>query len=215
MAWPTDDLDTSSLDQGTDTPPRAEILKHSQKLSALIAGRATASGVCDLDATTKVPLARIPQGAGSGLDADKLDGNQASDFSLITHNHTNGVTTILYDPHVLVGPSMAINAWTTVNSTTLGNALAVAAILRVYIPSSSDSQDNFISIRRNGSVLSSTDRRAMAVFMADNNGATATHTTNMNEFTVKLDAGSDFQYYCQKSSTFGDEGYIYLVGYIV
>lgn len=78
MAWPTDDLDTTDLDAGTDSPSsaRSDLLALMQKVKSILAQRAVASGICDLDATTKVPVARIPQGAGSGLDADTLDGLQ-------------------------------------------------------------------------------------------------------------------------------------------
>lgn len=40
-----------------------------------------------LDGSGKFPLAVIPQGSGSGLDADKLDGKDSTAFSLTSHTH--------------------------------------------------------------------------------------------------------------------------------
>ena len=60
MAWPTDDIDTSGVDQGNDTPPRVEFLKVFNRIKDIIAGRGTANGICDLDASVKIPIARIP-----------------------------------------------------------------------------------------------------------------------------------------------------------
>lgn len=99
MAWPTDTLTTTHLDAATDDPSQARVeLKAAvDLLKAVIAGRATASGVCDLDASTLIPAARLSasilttalgytpwhagnDGAGSGLDADLLDGLQATAF---------------------------------------------------------------------------------------------------------------------------------------
>jgi hypothetical protein len=46
------------------------------------------------DATNdKVTIAVAPQGAGSGLDADLLDGNHASAFALASHTHPDATTT--------------------------------------------------------------------------------------------------------------------------
>lgn len=61
-AWPTDDLDNSNLDAGTDDPSaaRADLNALLIKVQAILAARADASGVCDLDSGTKVPIARIP-----------------------------------------------------------------------------------------------------------------------------------------------------------
>ncbi len=99
MAWPTDTITTTYLDAGTDDPSlaRAEIKTVADKVKDVIAGRGTTSGVCDLDASGYVPSSRLTSsnittalgytpwhagndGTGSGLDADKLDGNEASVF---------------------------------------------------------------------------------------------------------------------------------------
>lgn len=114
MAWPTDDLDTTDLDAGTDSPSsaRADLLALMQKVQAILAQRGVASGICDLDATNKVPVARIPQGAGSGLDADTVDG--LSPTSAATANT------------VASRDASGNSAFAMVNTTTLGLTHAAA-----------------------------------------------------------------------------------------
>jgi len=99
MSWPTDDLTTTHLDAATDDPSqaRAELYALALKVKAILAARAVASGVCDLDASTLIPAARLSasiittalgytpwhpgnDGPGSGLDADTLDGYHAADL---------------------------------------------------------------------------------------------------------------------------------------
>jgi hypothetical protein len=101
MAWPTDTITTTYLDAGTDDPSqaRAELYTVATKVKDVIAGRGTASGVCDLDASTLVPASRLSSaaittalgytpwhpgndGAASGLDADTLDTYHATSFLL-------------------------------------------------------------------------------------------------------------------------------------
>ena len=62
MAWPTVPVTTTAMDQGTDIPAnaRSDFLDAVNKLNDMIASRGVASGVCDLDATTKIPVARMP-----------------------------------------------------------------------------------------------------------------------------------------------------------
>ncbi len=45
--------------------------------------KGAANGVASLDAGMKVPLDQLPQGAGNGLDADKLDGKHANEFAQV------------------------------------------------------------------------------------------------------------------------------------
>ncbi len=52
------------------------------------ANKDAASGYAGLDASTKVPNARLYTGTGNGLDADLLDGLQAAAFSLTSHTHS-------------------------------------------------------------------------------------------------------------------------------
>ena len=67
MSWPTDDLQTTDLDSGSDTPPRAMFLRLFQRVKAIIAARGQADGVCELDANTRVPNARIGRGLANGV----------------------------------------------------------------------------------------------------------------------------------------------------
>lgn len=62
MAWPTDDISTTLLDQGADSAAsaRAQILTVAQRVKDVIAGRNTANGIAPLDAGSKVPTANIP-----------------------------------------------------------------------------------------------------------------------------------------------------------
>lgn len=58
--WPTSPVDTTGMDNDTDGLPRSAILDLTTKFNELIAMRGVANGVCDLDADTLVPVARIP-----------------------------------------------------------------------------------------------------------------------------------------------------------
>lgn len=60
MAWPTVAVVTTGMDQDTDDLPRAAILDLTTKFNDAIAMWGVANGVCDLDASTLVPVARIP-----------------------------------------------------------------------------------------------------------------------------------------------------------
>lgn len=60
MAWPTVAVITTGMDADTDSLPRSDILDLTSKFNELIAMRGIANGVCDLDASTLVPVARIP-----------------------------------------------------------------------------------------------------------------------------------------------------------
>lgn len=61
MSWPTDTCTTTHLDASTDDPSqaRAEIKTAVDAVKAVIAGRGTASGVCELDASSLIPSTRI------------------------------------------------------------------------------------------------------------------------------------------------------------
>lgn len=60
MPWPTTPVTTTGMDNDADSLPRSDILDLATKFNQLIAMRGVASGVCDLDADTLVPVARIP-----------------------------------------------------------------------------------------------------------------------------------------------------------
>lgn len=69
MVWPTVAVDTTGMDADTDSLPRAAVLDLTTKFNEAIAARAQASGVCDLDASALVPIARIPAGIARTADA--------------------------------------------------------------------------------------------------------------------------------------------------
>ena len=62
MTWPTDDLSTDHFDAASDAPAAARpVLKRLIEIvKALIGARASADGVCELDANAKVPAANLP-----------------------------------------------------------------------------------------------------------------------------------------------------------
>ncbi len=60
MPWPTSPVVTTGMDNDSDSLPRSDILDLTTKFNQLIAMRGVADGVCDLDGSALVPVARIP-----------------------------------------------------------------------------------------------------------------------------------------------------------
>lgn len=60
MPWPTAPVVTTGMDNDSDALPRSDILDLTTKFNQLIAMRGVADGVCDLDGSGLVPVARIP-----------------------------------------------------------------------------------------------------------------------------------------------------------
>lgn len=60
MPWPTVAVTTTGMDNDADDLPRSDILDLATKFNQLIAMRGVADGVCDLDGSGLVPVARIP-----------------------------------------------------------------------------------------------------------------------------------------------------------
>jgi hypothetical protein len=71
-----------------------------------VVNKGAANGYAPLDADAKLPLTHLPghthspsqitpQGSGSGLDADTVDGQHASDFAPVSHTHTKSQITDL------------------------------------------------------------------------------------------------------------------------
>ena len=69
MPWPADNLATAHVDDANDSPAaaRAGLLALIRALKAMIAGRGTANGVCELDANARIPGARYRREAPDGL----------------------------------------------------------------------------------------------------------------------------------------------------
>jgi hypothetical protein len=63
-------------------------LSHAHSGYEQTANKGAANGYCGLDAGAKVPNTRLYTGSGNGLDADLLDGNEASAFASSGHTHT-------------------------------------------------------------------------------------------------------------------------------
>ena len=63
MAWPADDLTTTHLDAGSDSPAqaRSELLAAITRLKQVIDARGIANGVASLDNGAQVPAAQIPK----------------------------------------------------------------------------------------------------------------------------------------------------------
>ena len=74
MSWPTDNLSTSGLDAGSDTPPRATFLAMCQAIKAIIAARGANGGVASLGAGGKVPDAQLGRGSAGGVASLGSDG---------------------------------------------------------------------------------------------------------------------------------------------
>lgn len=92
MAWPTVAVDTTGMDNDTDTLPRSAILDLTTKFNDLIAMRGAASGVCELDGTALVPVARIPA-AIARLANPTLTGTPAAPTAALRTNTTQLATT--------------------------------------------------------------------------------------------------------------------------
>lgn len=91
--WPSGAISESNLDQGSDSRAlaRADLLQAVQQVNLIRAARGAVGGIPQLDASGLVPITQLPaqailgaiqfyDGAGSGLDADLLDGLEATNF---------------------------------------------------------------------------------------------------------------------------------------
>lgn len=91
MTWPSSDVNTTGMDAGTDTPPRAEFLSWAQKfnqlrnhVSAFMQGLLTSADAAAVRSTLSVPTRT--GGDASGIWPISISGNAAT--------VTNGVTTV-------------------------------------------------------------------------------------------------------------------------
>ena len=75
MPWPNDNLSTTNVDSGSDDPSQARsgFKNLIDAVKDIIGSRAAANGVCELNASSKVPNTRIGRGSANGVAS--LDGN--------------------------------------------------------------------------------------------------------------------------------------------
>lgn len=68
MAWPTDDLNTTNLDTGSDSPALARpmLARAITRLKSVINARGVPNGIARLDITGKVPAGQLPDSALAG-----------------------------------------------------------------------------------------------------------------------------------------------------
>ena len=92
MTWPTVAVDTTGMDNDTDVLPRSAFLDLTTKFNDLIAMRGVASGVCELDGSALVPVARIPA-AIARLADPALTGNPTAPTQALRNNTTRLATT--------------------------------------------------------------------------------------------------------------------------
>lgn len=116
MAWPTDDLVTANTDQGTDNPSLARAMINTLllRVKEIIGSRGVVNGVCDLDATSKVPIGRLPIGTA------------ASNVAVGNHGHLTaeitGLDTALAAKAPLASPSFTGVSYTPTVATGTNNA---------------------------------------------------------------------------------------------
>lgn len=129
--WPSGAISESNLDQGSDSRAlaRADLLQAVQQINLIREARGAANGIPQLDASGLVPITQLPaqailgaiqfyDGAGSGLDADLLDGLEATAFVKIDGSQA------------LSAPSTLTAGWTIGRRTTTNSARARAVTLK-------------------------------------------------------------------------------------
>jgi hypothetical protein len=124
--------------------------------------------------------------------------------------------TTLDTPEIIAPSPLTVSAWTPVNSTTLNTAGATKAILRVAAldtkPAATSLVVNFY-IRKTGSALGIGNITRVAGAAQQASSAISLVVNPATEFTVNLDANSDFDYYYSTDGSVSAE--IILVGYYV
>lgn len=127
MAWPTTTISTANVDSGAKNPrlARADLYQLIQAVNDIIGSRGVAGGVAAIDSSNLLPgpydaagvLAAIKtvDGSGSGLDADTLDGLQASDFA-----RANASSTTTFDPATVTTGALFVAASNATNTAPTG-----------------------------------------------------------------------------------------------
>lgn len=94
MAWPTT-LSKTHLDEASDDPSqaRAELAATVDAVNAIAAARAAASGICDLDASGKIPVARLQDVIDASALADEAVEGAAIKAGEVNFLHWNATLT--------------------------------------------------------------------------------------------------------------------------
>lgn len=119
MAWPTVAVDTTGMDNDTDKLPRAALLDLTTKFNDLIAMRGVAAGVCDLDGSGVIPVARIPSDIAR-LAGPAFTGNPTAVTQALRNNSTRLATTEFVLANALLNGVLAKSANYTVVAADFG-----------------------------------------------------------------------------------------------
>jgi len=137
---------------------------------------------------------------GQDADIDVQVSPKGSGYSRITGGPAGvvqGAYANLDTPEVIAFSSLVNNVWTTVSNTTLLNAGAKIAVLRLLVnnsrPSAVDLSVDF-SVRKVGSGDGISDTRAVSVQATRDSPGTVT-LKDASDFPVSLDSNYDFEYY--------------------
>lgn len=119
--WPAV-VDTTGMDNDTDSLPRAAILDLTSKFNDVIALRGAAGGVCDLDGSGVIPVARIPA-AIARLANPVLTGNPEAPSQALRNNSTRLATTAFVLANGLLNGTLAKTAAYTVVAADFGQLI--------------------------------------------------------------------------------------------
>lgn len=140
MSWPSDDLITTNVDAGTDSPAaaRANIFALFSKVKAVLAARGVANGVASLDAAGKVPLGQVDLSSKAtkiaGGSAGNLVSRDAGGDIADAGASVAGLTALINARAPLASPNLTGNPTAPTqgpgtNNSTIANTAFVAAAL--------------------------------------------------------------------------------------
>lgn len=159
--WPTS-VTTTGMDADTDALPRSDILDLATKFNDLIAMRGVAGGVCDLDGTGVIPVARIPA-AIARLSSPVLSGTPTAPTAALRTNTSQLSTTAFVLANGLLNGKLSKTAAYTVVAADYGKlidctgsggwtlAIDAVATLGVFAFAYRNSTSGTITIDPNGS----------------------------------------------------------------
>ncbi len=101
MTWPTDDLDSTSLQSPDQRPSRLVFLRLFNRVKQLIASRGSPLGVASLDLNRKVPSEQIPYATRDEAGGLRV----ATDAEIMARTDENAVVTAAHIPLFMMKPS--------------------------------------------------------------------------------------------------------------